>query len=153
MAAEERIVAIKYAVNDLTQIGELADSTDAVWVCGSAELWAPAFWTAGVRTFTSGLANVAPRLALDLHRALRAGDTSRVAQLWAALHPFEALRARSDSGFNVSVVKEAMSQIGRCGPQVRPPSSQLDEAQRREVSRILQLWRDLDLIERPGDAL
>lgn len=151
LAADERVVAMKYAVNDLAQVGELASSSHAVWVCGTAELWAPAFMTAGFKTFTSGLANVAPKLALEFHRALLSGNTPRVRQLWTALHPFETLRARADSGMNVSVVKEAMGQLGLCEPIVRAPSSQLGESERLEVSRILQRWQEIGMVEGPGD--
>src|SRR6266545_3467396 len=107
------------------------------WVCGLAETWAPFFWLGGARGFTSGLANVAPRRSLDLLAHLRSGDTGPAMAVWSLLKPFEDMRARAGSAANVSVVKEALAQLGLCGPAVRPPISELSPAERDEVTRIL----------------
>ena len=70
-------VGVKYAVPDVLA---LADAVAAVpdtrlaWICGLAETWAPYFWLSGARGFTSGLANVAPELSVQLWNHLDAGD-------------------------------------------------------------------------------
>ena len=47
------------------------------------------------------------------------------------------LRARHHNGNNVSVVKEAMAQMGLCQATVRPPISELSEREQAEVSHVL----------------
>jgi 4-hydroxy-tetrahydrodipicolinate synthase len=142
-AACPNFVAVKYAVPDPTA---LADAIAAVgegrltWVCGLAEPWAPFFWTAGARGFTSGLANVLPRLSLDLLAALRSGDGGTAMALWHAIRPFENLRARDGNAANVSAVKEALAQLDVAGRTVRPPVTELAEADRELVSRLLAGW-------------
>jgi len=40
----------------------------------------------------------------------------------------------------VSVVKEALAQLGLCGRDVRPPSRLLPDDRRRQVTAILDDW-------------
>jgi len=108
-----------------------------VWCCGLAETWAPYFWQSGARGFTSGLATVAPRHSLDLLHRLQAGDLPGAMSLWRRLRPFEDLRARDGSALNVSVVKEALAQLGLCRQDVRPPIAALTAGERAEVTTIL----------------
>src|SRR5579864_3618856 len=71
------VVGVKYAVRDATKFAAVARDAGIdrlTWLAGAAELTAPAFWAVGARGFTSGLANVAPDLALAMLDALRAGD-------------------------------------------------------------------------------
>jgi len=145
------VVGVKYAVPDPVVLPGLVDAVGQdrlVWVCGLAETWAPYFWLSGARGFTSGLANVAPRWSLALLAYLRAGDTGRAMAVWHTLKPFEDMRARAGSTLNVSVVKEALAQLGLAGRAVRPPISELSGDERDEVARILaQLKAD------PADAV
>ncbi len=134
------VVGVKYAVPDPVALPGLVDAVGAgrwVWVCGLAETWAPYFWLGGARGFTSGLANVAPRWSLALLSYLRGGDTARAMAVWRTLKPFEDMRARAGSAANVSVVKEALAQLGLAGRTVRPPISELSADEREEVSRIM----------------
>lgn len=137
------IVAVKYAIRDprlfagvVTDLGQ-----DCVaWVCGLAEDWAPFFAAAGATGFTSGLVNVDPGLSLRMLAALRAGDNASALRLWQQTRAFERLRADRQSENNVSVVKEALAQLGLCSRAVRPPCTPLDEARREAVSDVLRAW-------------
>jgi 4-hydroxy-tetrahydrodipicolinate synthase len=134
------VVGVKYAVPDPMA---LADAIGAVgpdrwvWSCGLAETWAPYFWLSGARGFTSGLATVAPRQSLDLLAHLRAGDFTAAMAVWRRVRPFEDLRARRSSALNVSVVKEALAQLGVCRADVRPPIGPLAPDEQAEVRKIL----------------
>jgi 4-hydroxy-tetrahydrodipicolinate synthase len=142
-AACPNFVAVKYAVPDPTALADAVAAVDdnrLTWVCGLAEPWAPFFWTAGARGFTSGLANVLPRLSLDLLAALRAGDDAAAMALWRSIRPFEDLRARDGNANNVSAVKEALAQLDVAGRTVRPPVSDLADADRALVTRLLTSW-------------
>ncbi|MBX6381841.1 MAG: hypothetical protein IRZ07_02520 [Microbispora sp.] len=50
----------------------------------------------------------------------------------------EDLRARHGGEHNVSVVKEALAQLGVCGRAVRPPMTELSGPDRQRVSDILR---------------
>ena len=131
----ERVVAVKYALPDPTAAAVLADrcGPSRSIVCGLAEMWAPSFTAAGCVGFTSGLANVVPEMSLNLHRLLAAGSYISARRLVSAIAPFEELRARDHSAYNVAVVKEALAELGVCGASVRPPASRLPEPDRSAV--------------------
>lgn len=137
------VAAVKYAVNDPLQFSTLLADVGAdrlAWICGVAELWAPFFWAGGAQGFTSGLANVLPEIALDMLHSLQAGDAAGARRAWSLARPFEALRARRSSANNVSVIKEALAQLGVCERTVRPPITELPPAERAEVTTILSTW-------------
>ena len=139
-AACPNVVGVKYAVPDpiaLADIIGVVGTERLVWSCGLAESWAPYFWLSGARGFTSGLATVAPEQSLALLDTLRKGDTGAAMAVWQRLRPFEELRARNHSALNVSVVKEALAQLGLCRPDVRPPITPLTGSERDEVRKIL----------------
>lgn len=132
--------AVKYAVEDPTTFGKLvaAAPRELTWICGVAEKWAPPFWSVtGVAAFTSGLANVSPRVSLDLYQALKSQDSSEVASLWKLVHTFEQLRSDAASKNNVSVVKEALRQLGWASASVRAPISAVDASTAKAVETFL----------------
>jgi len=138
------VVGIKHAVNDLPLFASAVERTrdsSVVWVCGTAETWAPFFFAAGAEGFTSGLVNVTTGLSLGLLEALRQGDRGGVLALWAQIRPFEELRALHGDGFNVSVVKEALRQCGRPAGGVRPPASPVGPEESRTIAALLEAWR------------
>jgi len=145
VAEIDNVLAIKYAINDLPRFADLVQSVEApiVWICGTAEMWAPFFFTAGAEGFTSGLVNIAPEMSLSMLEGLRRGDSETVRAVWRRVAPMERLRAKNHSANNVSVIKEAMSLAGLPAGRVRPPLAELDEADRRDLIRILQSWGKL----------
>jgi 4-hydroxy-tetrahydrodipicolinate synthase len=118
-------------------------SPDSAWINGLAECWAPSFHSAGFHGFTSGLVNVAPELATGLRDALRRADHEEVERLWTLVAPFEDLRAKHRSAYNVPVVKEAAAQLGLCERTVRLPLTDITPEDRRRVSEILEAWGKL----------
>jgi 4-hydroxy-tetrahydrodipicolinate synthase len=137
------VVGIKYGLRDATPFARLARDAGLdrfTWLAGAAELTAPAFWAVGARGFTSGLANVNPWLSLDLLHALQASDFGTAMKLWEQARRMEELRLAGSSADNVSVVKEALAQLGLCTPDVRPPSRPLPPPVKDEISAILAGW-------------
>ena len=135
------VIGLKYSVDDPVHFA--ATRADAggdrlLWIAGLAEPYAPAYWQAGARGFTSGLANVAPQVALDLLAALQAGDG--VQEAWLRVRRFEELRARGGAADNVAVVKEALHQRGLCRRDVRPPGHVLGPAAAAEVAAAIAGW-------------
>ena len=110
----------------------------AIWVCGLAEGWAPAFYAAGARGFTSGLVNVAPAHSLAIWRALETGRFDEARSLIATIAPFEAMRTKHNNGANVTVVKEALMLEGwAVGPVRLPGLPRLADSDREALARIL----------------
>ncbi len=137
------VVGVKYAVPNPQLFAAVVQEVGpdrVAWVCGLAEGWAPFFWIGGARGFTSGLVNVQAAQSLEMLRCLQAGDDTGAMRIWAQVKPFEDLRARSDNAYNVSVVKEALAQLGLCGRTVRPPISELPDRERAEVAALLAAW-------------
>ena len=137
------IVGIKYGVRDATKFAAVARDAGIdrfTWLAGAAELTAPAYWACGAHAFTSGLANVTPGLALAMLDALRANDFGAAMKIWESVRRFEELRLADSSADNVSVVKEAMAQLGLCRADVRPPSRPLPATIKQEISGILASW-------------
>ncbi|MGW0688450.1 dihydrodipicolinate synthase family protein [Streptomyces sp. NPDC002754] len=140
------VIGLKYSVPDPVVFAanrEQAGNDGLLWIAGLAESYASAYWQAGARAFTSGLANVAPAVPLQLLASLRAGRYDEAAALWRRIRPFEEMRARDHSADNVSVVKEAMDQLGLCGREVRPPSHVLSRGRAAEVTEAVRPWREL----------
>ena len=137
------VIGVKYGVRDATRFAAVARDAGLdrlTWLAGAAELTAPAFWAVGARGFTSGLANVSPALALSMLQALRENDFQAAMQAWESARRFEELRLANASADNVSVVKEALAQLGLCRADVRPPSRLLPPHIKEEISGILKSW-------------
>ncbi len=142
----ENVLAIKYAINDLPRFADLVQTVEApvVWVCGTAEMWAPFFFAAGAEGFTSGLVNIAPEMSLAMLDGLRRGDAEAVRAVWRHVAPIERLRSKNHNANNVSVIKEGMNLAGLPAGLVREPLGELDEADRQELIQILRLWGKLE---------
>jgi len=137
------VVGVKYGVRDAGTFAAVARDAGIdrfTWLAGAAELTAPAYWACGAHGFTSGLANVAPELPLAMLDALRAGDFGQAMKVWEKVRRFEELRAADASADNVSVVKEALAQLGLCRADVRPPSRLLPDPVKQEISAMLTGW-------------
>ena len=137
------VIGVKYAVPNPARFAAVAADAGSgrfTWVAGLAELHAPGYFAVGATGFTSGLANVDPWTSLRLWRALADGDQEVASEIWHRVRPFEELRAANSSANNVSVVKEALCQLGVCARDIRPPSSLLPIELRATVTEILERW-------------
>jgi len=145
LAPLEKLVGVKYAINDLPRFAKLVQTVpkeyNIAWICGTAEKWAPFFYNAGAVGFTSGLVNVYPEKSLELLNALREGNQETVWKVWNEVLPFEDLRAKYNNGNNVVVIKEAMEQLGLTAGVTREPVDPLNEEDKREVAELLESWK------------
>jgi 4-hydroxy-tetrahydrodipicolinate synthase len=141
LAEYPNFVGIKYAVSNPLQFASTVAAVGQdrlAWVCGLAEGWTPFFWPGGAEGFTSGLVNLDTSFSFEMLHALRRGDYAGAMSVWRRVKPFEDLRARRSAANNVPVVKEAMAQLGTCSRTVRPPISEVPDAERREVAALLE---------------
>ncbi|WP_431801104.1 dihydrodipicolinate synthase family protein [Halobacillus andaensis] len=141
----EKLVGVKYAINDLPRFAKTvqtlpSDQYHVAWICGTAEKWAPFFSFAGAAGYTSGLVNVYPQKSLELLQALRDNNYSLIWQVWKELLPFENLREKQNSGYNVVVVKEAMEQAGLNAGVPREPVAELQGEDKQAVADLIRRW-------------
>ncbi len=144
LAPLEKLVAVKYAVNDLPRFTNTVQTVSPehhiAWICGTAEKWAPFFFNAGAVGFTSGLVNLFPEKSFEMLNALKSKNEDIVWKVWKEVVPFENLRAKYNSGNNVVVIKEAMEHIGLNAGITRQPVSALNESDRQELIDLLESW-------------
>lgn len=144
LAPLEKFVGVKYAINDLPRFkkifSQVSEEHNLVWICGTAEKWAPFFFNAGAKGFTSGLINIAPDKSFTMLEALRKGDSDTAWKVWDETLKFENLRAKNNNGNNVVVIKEAMESVGLTAGVTREPVDPLNQEDKKAVQEILQQW-------------
>jgi len=96
--------------------------------------------------FTSGCVCVAPRLSMQMLRALQSGDLARAEQIRAGFRPLEDLRNRINP-IRVLHAALALAGVADTGPML-PLLSEIDGRDRPEIERaareLLQLDGELD---------
>jgi 5-dehydro-4-deoxyglucarate dehydratase len=111
------------------------------WIGGAGDDMVPGYYSIGVRTYTSSIANVAPKLSLRLHELASAGHSVELTKLMEELVvPLYALRARR-KGYEVSAMKAMMDMIGLIGGPVRPPLVNLKSEEVEALRATLDKWR------------
>lgn len=111
-----------------------------LWIGGAGDDLVPAYYSTGIRAFTSSIANVAPALAVQLHEAASGNDRVTLERLMRQyVVPLYAFRARR-RGYEVSVMKALMNMLGMSGGRVRPPLVELSEADLAELRTLADNW-------------
>ena len=141
----DRVIAVKWGVPDLQLFESWANSTGTarrhiIWVCGLAERWAPFYSALHPVGFTSGLANVNPRLSIRFARAIAQGDRTAMQEMWPSVARFESMRSRNGGQNSISIIKLALSVLGRCEPTVRPPLALPAGPDAASVKALLEEW-------------
>ncbi len=111
------------------------------WIGGAGDDSLPGYYSIGIRTYTSSIATVAPKLSLKLHEA---GCKENCAELMKLIYecvtPLYALRARR-KGYEVSAMKAMMEMVGLYGGPVRPPLPNVKPEEREELRAMLEAWK------------
>jgi 4-hydroxy-tetrahydrodipicolinate synthase len=147
------VIGVKYAVPDPVHFSKVRREAGAdrfTWIAGLAEPYALSYAAHGATGFTSGLVTVNPHLSLDLRDALRVHDFATARALTDSIARFEELRAANTNADNVSVIKEALAQLGLASSDVRSPSSALSADAKLAVSDILTRWASAHSLDAPG---
>ena len=111
-----------------------------LWIGGAGDDMVAAYYSTGIRTFTSSIATVAPRLSLRLHELGAKGDVDALGELLArCVIPLYAIRARR-KGYEVSTMKALMDMVGMNGGPVRPPLVNVSAEEEDELRSILAEW-------------
>ncbi|HET8782166.1 MAG TPA: 5-dehydro-4-deoxyglucarate dehydratase [Pyrinomonadaceae bacterium] len=110
------------------------------WIGGAGDDMVAAYYSIGIRTFSSSIATVAPRLSLKLHELGEAGENEALAELLdRCVVPLYAIRARR-RGYEVSTMKAMMEMIGLNAGPVRPPLVNVTPEEEDELRTILATW-------------
>ena len=111
------------------------------WIGGAGDDMVPGYYSIGIRTYTSSIANVAPKLSLRLHELAAAGKSEELTRLMNDLViPLYAFRARR-KGYEVSAMKAMMDMIGLAGGPVRPPLVDLRTEEIEMLRGTLEKWK------------
>jgi 5-dehydro-4-deoxyglucarate dehydratase len=111
------------------------------WIGGAGDDMVPGYYSIGIRTYTSSIANVAPKLSLRLHELASAGHSAELTTLMDELViPLYALRTRR-KGYEVSAMKAMMDMIGLVGGPVRPPLVDLRPDEIEALRGTIERWR------------
>jgi 5-dehydro-4-deoxyglucarate dehydratase len=111
------------------------------WIGGAGDDMVPAYYSIGIRAFTSSVANVSPQVAVQLHEAGVKGDANTLQQLMTDLIvPLYALRGRR-KGHEVTVMKELMTLLGLAGGAIRPPLVAMRPEEMEELRAMVPAWQ------------
>lgn len=111
------------------------------WIGGAGDDMVPAYYSIGIRTYTSSVAQVSPKLALQLHELASGGDSATLQRLMREyVVPLYAFRGRR-RGYEVSVMKEMLTILGLAGGPVRPPLPNLKPEELTEITALVERWR------------
>ena len=110
------------------------------WIGGAGDDLIGAYYSTGIRTFSSSIATVAPALSLKLHELAGQNDSEALAELLeTCVIPLYALRSRR-RGYEVSAMKALMDLVGLNGGPVRPPLVNVTTQEIDELRTILGHW-------------
>jgi 5-dehydro-4-deoxyglucarate dehydratase len=111
------------------------------WIGGAGDDMVPGYYSIGIRTYTSSIATVAPKLSLALHDAASNGRNEELSRLMSDyVIPLYDLRARR-KGYEVSAMKAIMDMAGLRGGPVRPPLPDVRAEEREELRAMLEKWK------------
>jgi 5-dehydro-4-deoxyglucarate dehydratase len=111
------------------------------WIGGAGDDLVPGYYSIGIRTYTSSIANIAPRLSFLLHQKASEGDSAGLAKLMSDyVVPLYAFRTRR-KGYEVSVMKAMMDILGLAGGPVRAPLVNVSRNEVNELSAMLARWK------------
>jgi 5-dehydro-4-deoxyglucarate dehydratase len=110
------------------------------WIGGAGDDMVAAYYSTGIRTFTSSIASVAPKLSLKLHELGAARQVDALTELLERdVIPLYEIRSRR-KGYEVSTMKAMMDMVGLNGGPVRPPLVNVSESELDELRTIVSRW-------------
>jgi 5-dehydro-4-deoxyglucarate dehydratase len=135
------LIGFKDGVGDIEQMtktyARVGDRLTYVGGLPTAETFALPLLQLGVSTYSSALFNFLPQWALDFYDAVRAQDRVEVyRRLNEFVIPYLEIRDRT-RGYAVSIVKGGLAAIDRPAGPVRPPLTDLLEAEVAELRDLV----------------
>jgi 5-dehydro-4-deoxyglucarate dehydratase len=111
------------------------------WIGGAGDDMVPGYYGMGIRTYTSSIATVAPKLSLALDKHAAAGESRELLSLMNEfVIPLYDLRSRK-RGYEVTAMKVAMDAVGLVGGPVRPPLPDMKPSEVEELGAMMARWK------------
>jgi 5-dehydro-4-deoxyglucarate dehydratase len=142
LTAIPNLVAWKDGQGDIRQLQAIMNRVGERlhWIGGAGDDLVGAYYSTGIRTFTSSIATVAPALSLKLHELAAADDSEALTELLeTSVIPLYELRSRR-RGYEVAAMKAMMDMVGLNGGPVRPPLVNVTPQELDELRTILGHW-------------
>ena len=135
------LVGFKDGVGDTEEMlrvtARLGDRLVCINGMPTAEVYAQAYAGMGVPSYSSAIFNFAPRSAMAFQQAVARGDRAAVSAFTRDfLDAYCRLRA-GGAGYAVSIVKAGARIVGRSAGPVRPPLSDLSEAEHATLEGLI----------------
>jgi len=133
----DQVVGVKDSGGSIGQISDLIHRVgDKISVLAGTADVVLACLLMGGRGGVLAVANVAPRLCVDLYNHFKAHEIERARQIQMKVLYLNDVLVKK---FNqISAIKEAMNQLGKAAGYARRPSLPLDEKARKEVREALE---------------
>jgi 5-dehydro-4-deoxyglucarate dehydratase len=113
------------------------------WLGGLGDDTVPAYYSIGIKAYTSSISNIAPKLSLELADAGEKHDHQRLTRLMNRyVHPLYGLRERM-KGYEVTVMKAAMEMLGMAAGPVRPPLSPCRPNDLADLRRLMEIYAEV----------
>ncbi|WP_425430168.1 5-dehydro-4-deoxyglucarate dehydratase [Chromohalobacter canadensis] len=136
------LIGLKDGKGDMQLLNKIVKTVGdrLIYVGGvpTAEIFAEAYLSIGVNTYSSAVFNFVPDMALKFYRALRAGDSATVKKITNEFFiPFVDLRDRK-KGYAVSLVKAGAGIIGMPAGDVRAPLTMPAPDERKQLENLIE---------------
>ncbi|MBV1790132.1 5-dehydro-4-deoxyglucarate dehydratase [Marinobacterium sp. D7] len=144
-AACPNLIGLKDGVGSIAALNDTIKTVGdrLVYIGGvpTAEIFAEAYLSIGVNTYSSAVFNFMPEMAMKFYSALRGGDQATVTAIIKNFFiPFCRLRDRK-KGYAVSLIKAGADIVGRSAGDVRAPLTMPSAAEKEELAAIINANR------------
>ncbi|MHB0777362.1 5-dehydro-4-deoxyglucarate dehydratase [Halomonas sp. WWR20] len=141
------LIGLKDGKGDIQLLNKIIKTVGdrLVYVGGvpTAEIFAEAYLSIGVNTYSSAVFNFVPEMAVTFYKALRQGDSATVKKITNEFFiPFVNLRDNK-KGYAVSLIKEGADIIGRPGGDVRAPLTMPNADERSLLEQLIGTAKSL----------
>lgn len=141
-ARNPNMVALKDGVGNIAALNDTIKTVGdrLVYIGGvpTAEIFAEAYLSIGVNTYSSAAYNFMPEMAMNFYKALRGGDQATVTRIIQDFFiPFCRLRD-TKKGYAVSLIKAGAALKGISAGDVRPPLTMPNAADLAALKAIIE---------------
>ncbi len=141
-ARNPNMIALKDGVGNIAALNDTVKTVGdrLVYIGGvpTAEIFAEAYLSIGVNTYSSAVFNFMPEMANRFYKALRAGDKETVTSIIQNFFiPFCRLRDEK-KGYAVSLIKAGAKLIGRSAGDVRAPLTMPTDEQKARLQALIK---------------